>query len=427
MKLIKTINANTSAYAGNKRSFTDFSFKPSPKTDENGSELPPNKRYYVLRMLNFEGPDRTDYPFIQRNEHICFHRDSENKIVSVDRIVCPTTPWAKNKLYQSGEKIGKGYCPICEYSFEKNKEAWKVPGQVDRTSARLASDTKSVWTVYLPVYVVSDPHYQANNQHLRVLRLTGDAGKDALERLTTILNDYTNRGINCYNGEMGINIGFLCESVQKTRTNKNGEVSINKKTGQPYVYTENVITDIRPMLKKQYAYPEINDSAIEELDFDGTYGVAASKTELAAFLNRNWLDIGGGEDDFDDGAVSNSDFEAPSAQPSQTKAAESVESADAEFAEEVEVQDAADDDFENPGPQEAVDDDFENTVPQSTDDMIGSIIGKSVVKSSVSKGSSSNGASAAKKNKTAKVIPPSSESIRKAAESGSVDLDDLPF
>jgi len=425
MKLIKTINASTSAYAGNKRLYTDFSFKPSPKTDENGVELPPNKRYYVLRMLNFEGPDRTDYPFIQRNEHICFHRDSDNKVVGVDRIVCPSTPWAKNKLYQSGEKIAKGYCPICEYSFEKNKEAWKVPGQVDRTSARLASDTKSVWTVYLPVYVVSDPHYSANNQHLRVLRLTGDAGKDALERLTTILNDYTNRGINCYNGEMGINIGFLCESVQKTRTNKNGEVSINKKTGQPYVYTENVITDIRPMVKKQYAYPEINDAAIEELDFDGTYGVPATKAELAEFLNRNWLDIGGGEDDFDDGAVSNSDFEAPAASNTSEAAAEPTASTDTSSTED-DFEDSPSDGASKDTADDTADefDTTDSAEPQSTDDMIGSIIGKSAVKASVAKART---ATSTPKKSATKVIPPSNEAIRNEAANGSVDLDDLPF
>lgn len=406
MKLIKTINTATSAYAGGKKTFVEFSLKPSPKYDDNNNEISPNKRYYVLRMLSFEGPGRTDYPFIQRNEHVCYHRNAENKVVSVDRIVCPTTTWAKNKLYQRGEHIERGYCPICQYSFEKNREAWKIPGQPDRTSIRLANETKNVWCVYLPVFVVSDPHYPNNNQHLRVLRLTGDAGKDALERLTTILNDYMGKGINCYNGDMGINIGFLCESIQKTRMNKNGEVAINKKTGKPYVYNENVITDIRPMVKKQYAYPEITDSAIDELDFDGMYGTPAAKDELAAFLNHNWLDIGGGEDDFGDSAVCNSDFESPStANAQQTAISPSNNTTIATNA----VDDEFSTDDSAPAAETAA-----KPSEQSTDDMIRGIIGASTVKSSVS-------------NSANHVIPPTAESIRNETATGAVDYSDLPF
>lgn len=427
IKLIKTINSNSSAYAGSKRSFTEWYLRPSPKTDENGNELPPNKRYAVVRFLNFEHGDRTDYPFIQRNEHICLKKDSDGKIVSIDKIVCPSTAWAKNKLYQQGEKIGKGYCPICDYSYEKNKEAWRIPGQVDRTSARLSTETKSVWTVYMPVYVVSDPHYPNNNQHLRVLRLVGDTGKAALEKITTVLNDLTERGINAYNGEMGVNIGLLCESVKKTKMNRKGEVSIDKKTGKPYTYTVSEITDIRPMVKKQYAYPDITDAAIEELDFDGTYGVPATRVELMDFLNRNWLDIGGGESDF--GGLSNSEFatdesnDSEATQPVDTSIAKQTVSTEAD---DDEVADA----FEPSTPQQQ-----SNSVESSSSDdedtadsLISGILGNSPVTSqSVKKTVQPNVGANQLSKTTAKVIPPNVEEVREAAAIGSADLDDLPF
>lgn len=385
MIAIKTINASLSAYSGSRKVNSTLTLRPSPKTDEAGNELPPNKRYYVLRILSYPGPDRTDYPFIQRNEHVCWHFDADRKCTGVDRIVCPNTQWAKAKLVQNGEKIERGYCPICEFSFNKNREAWKVPGQVDRTSARLADDTKSMWSVYIPVYVVSDPHVPSNNQHIRALRLFGDTGKQTLERLTKLLNEYTAQGVNCYNGEKGINFGFLCERVQKTRTNRKGEVSIDKRTGKPYTYMENTVTDILPMVKRQYEYPEINDSAIADFDFDGTFGVPANRSELIAFLNRNWLDIGGSESDFSS-TVSNSDFDAPSAAPAQARPAAQLDGTD---------------DFGVPAAPKAQ----KPVSEMTTDEMIDKVLGASP---------------------TAKIIPPTPESVRNDLDEEG-DPDDLPF
>lgn len=403
MIAIKTINASLSAYSGSRKVNNILTLRPSAKTDEAGNELPPNKRYYVLRILSYPGPDRTDYPFIQRNEHVCFHFDADHKCTGVDRIVCPSTQWAKTKLVQNGEKIERGYCPICEFSFNKNREAWKVPGQVDRTSARLADDTKSSWSVYIPVYVVSDPHVPSNNQHLRALRLFGDTGKQTLERLTKLLNEYTAQGVNCYNGEKGINFGFLCEKVQKTRRNRKGEVAIDKRTGQPYTYMENTVTDILPMVKRQYEYPEINDSAIADFDFDGTFGVPANRSELTAFLNRNWLDIGGSESDFSS-TVSNSDFDAPSAGPAKAipAAQPAAQPAAHPVAQPAAPSDGNVDDFGVPVASTAQ----KPVSEMTTDEMIDKVLGASP---------------------TAKIIPPTPESVRKEIDDGECDFSDLPF
>ena len=402
MKLIKTLNPTNSAYSGKQKNFTELTMRPSPKTDENGNPLSMNQRYYTLRFLSFEHGDRTDYPFIMRHEHIKYNMDANGKCTGVEKITCPTTEWAKNRLAKQGEPIGKGYCPICQYSFDKNKEAFAVKGQRDNTAARLAKETEKKWAVYMPVYVVNDPHYNKNNQHLRTLRLTDKEGFNKIvESLEYLMNE---KGLNVFNGEEGVNLAILVEKVSKNLTDKNGNPIINKATGKPYVRSENKITDIKASTKNLVAYPQITDKAIEELDFDGTYNVASNRAALTTFLNSNWLAFGASEDDFES---------VESAQPKTTD--DEWDTSTASVNKHIEQTETVD---EHIDANDTITVDAQPSF-QSTDDMVMSIIGAKPVAAN----SSTNQTSATVKPMT---MPINTEEVREEA-TNTAAFDDLPF
>lgn len=411
MKLIKTLNLTNSVYSGKQKRFTELTLKPSPKTDDNGNPLGMNQRYYTLRFLSFEHGDRTDSPFIIRNEHVKYVMDANGKCTGVEKITCPTTEWAKNRLAKQGEPIGRGYCPICEYSFEKNKEAFAVKGQRDNTAARLASETQKKFAAYWPVYVVNDPHFKQNNQHLKVLRITDKDGFNKLvESIEYVMNE---KGLNVFNGDEGVNFAILVEKVSKNLTDKNGNVVINKATGKPYVRTESKITDIKASTKNLVAYPQINDKAIEELDFDGTYNVASNHDALSRFLNSNWLMFGATEDAFEsvESATTASTKHEDDGRETPTETATVVAANTASAAKATAVTETAHDSktvemFDGSA-------DFSDKPTMSPDEMVMSVLGKSAE-------------TAAKSVAKPMQMPVNSDALREEV-TNSPDFDDLPF
>ena len=414
--MIKTLDLSNSVYAGKKKTFTEISFRPSPKNDPTtGEVLPPSKRYYVIRPLSFEHGDRTDFPFIIRNEHVFLQRNAENRVTGVETICCPNTSWARQQLIRQGEPVGKGYCPICEFSYSKNKLAWANKPNIDRVAEKLARDTKSVWAAYVPAFIVNDPHYPSNNQHLKVIRITDEEG--FLNRLIPAINDAISKGVNVFNGDEGANIWVLCEEVVKQRIGRDGQPSINKKTGQPYEYTMRCITDVRVATKKLYAYPDITDEAIKELHFDDTYGTASNRVALDTFLHKNWLDIGGSDADFEPDFEGGFEDAAPA-----TAAASKTAAAVAQTA-------APADDFGDDFGLEAGNGEPATSAqaagiaqtasvaaaapqaPVSVEDTITSIIGNSPVASGVKKAA----------------IAPSADAVREEISGGNASFDDLPF
>lgn len=410
MKLIKNLNLTNSIYSGKQKRFTELSMKPSPKTDENGNPLGMNKRYYTFRFLSFEHGDRTDSPFIIRHEHIKYVTDPEGKITGVEKITCPTTEWAKNRLARQGEPVGRGYCPICEYSFAKNKEAFAIKGQRDSTASRLAFETQRRFAAYWPVYVVNDPHYVQNNQHLKVLCVTDKEGFGKIvESIEYVMNQ---KGLNVFNGEEGVNFAILVERVAKTVTDKNGKVVINKNTGKPYVRYENKITDIKASTKNLVAYPQINDKSVEELDFDGTYNVAYNSADLTAFLNRNWLTIGAEESGFE--SVESTHESEPSASewsdPTSETAAEPKHAV--AMADDAPTADDAPAQVAPPNSEPKTED--ASAAAESADEMVRSVLGKNPQ------------TSASKTVVKPMQMPVDTDSLREEV-TDNADYDDLPF
>ena len=301
MKLINKLDETVekSLYSGQSTRLNEMYLRPVPKFDENGKELKKSERYYVFRLLYFTGDDR-NYPFIVRDEHTFMRRDFEGNVKEVKRICCPNTLWARKKIQ---EKVDRDYCPICKYSDEMYKDGWKnfkTLGQIDETSLRISKDTKRQWAVYIPVLVISDPIYKNNNNHFRVLRLAGDEGKATFVRIKEKILEANKLGVSVFNGEEGANIALLCERVTKVSTKKNGETVIDKETGEPKTYSATCVTDVQLLTKRLHSYNIVTEENLEKLAFDETYGVAATKDQLQAFLSENYLDNGASDSDFDD-------------------------------------------------------------------------------------------------------------------------------
>ena len=309
MKLINKLDdtLEKSLYSGQSTRSNEMYLRPVPKYDENGKELKKSERYYVFRLLYFTSDDR-NYPFIVRDEHTFMKKDFSGNIKEIKRICCPNTLWAKKKIQ---EKVDRDYCPICKFSFEQNAEGWKnykTLGQIDDTCLKTARETQRQWAVYIPVLVISDPLYKNNNNHFRVLRLSGNDGKAAFTRISEIIKEANSKGISVFNGEEGANIAMLCEKVQKISMKKNGEPIIDKDTGEPKTYMANCITDVQLMSKRLHSYNIVTEANLEKLAFDETYGVAATKEQLQAFLFENYLDNGASDSDFDEEFGSEDDF-----------------------------------------------------------------------------------------------------------------------
>lgn len=448
MKLINKLDetANmTSLYSGQSQRSNEWYLRPVPKYDENGKELKKSERYYVVRLLYFTGEDRNT-PFIVRKEHTFFKKDFEGNVKEIKRICCPTTSWARKKIQ---EPVDKDYCPICKYSYEQNIAGWKNfrnLGQIDTACLDMSKETERVDAIYIPVLVISDPIYRNNNNHFRVLRLAGEEGMSTYKRICEIISEANRKGVCVFNGEEGANIAFLCEKVEKVSKKRNGEVNIDKNTGEPKTYKVNSVTDIRLLDKKLHSYNNVTEENLEKLMFDEIYGAVATKEQLSMFLNENYLDNGAADVDMDDEfgpdesepvtknvvttakkttAVAESEDDDLAAQEDdadefddvgETEATEAAESEESQY--DVGETEDEDDEFENESPRDAIARITKGKVSTAASNKVAAAVMGDVVKKSPVKKSKI----AMKKQVD---ISMDTEDIRD--RSLDIDPDDLPF
>lgn len=372
MKLIDKLEERdeTSLYSGQVSHNYEMYLRPAPKTDENGKPLKAAQRYYVFRLLFFTSDDRKNYPYIVRNEHVFYKKDFSGNIKEVKRICCPTTPWARSKIQDT---VDKDYCPICKFSFEQKSEGFKnfrTLKQVDKICLEASRNSERVWAAYMPVLVVSDPNRSANNNHFRILRLSGKEGKRTFDMIEAERKRIQNKGLTVFNGGEGVNIAILCEKCEVVATNNKGEPVIDKETGEPRTYMANCVTDVRALEKRLHSYDIVTEANLEQLRFDETYGVPsiATKDQLSMFLSENYLANGAtdedfGEDEFSDSGENDTPINiAKSATVNETEVSNGELEEDEEdnsknptdIAETEDEQDEDEDDFENESPRDAI-------------------------------------------------------------------------
>ena len=303
MKTITKLD-DSSAFSGVHKKNNEIYLRPISAVDENGNQRDLKDRCYVFRLLGFSDDNglRT-YPFIVRYEHQHFIYDANGKCTSMLRIVCNTSEFVRSSYPEVSRD-----CPICKYSMDRTRDMWRDRKHPDRVAGDLARDSKKIWAVYIPVYVINDPTYEGNNKHAKVLRLSGDEGKKTYERLVAMINEQLatkdaagnpKKSVNVFNGGSGVDLLMLCDKVSRVMTNKKtGAPVIDPATGKERTYMQNAVVDMRFLTKRMREYPAINEEMFRSLDFDNIYATPATDEELQSYMHANYVDID--DDDFED-------------------------------------------------------------------------------------------------------------------------------
>lgn len=419
MKTITKLD-DSSAFSGVHKKNNEMYLRPISEVDENGNKRELKDRCYVFRLLGFSDDNglRT-YPFIVRYEHQHFQYDDNGKCTGMMRIVCNTSEFVRSSYPEANRD-----CPICKYSMDRTRDMWRDRKHPDRVAGDLARDSKKVWAVYIPVYVINDPTYEGNNKHAKILRLSGDEGKKTYERLVAMINEQLStkdavgnpkKSVNVFNGALGVDLLMLCDKVSKVMTNKKtGAPVIDPATGKERTYMQSAVVDMRFLTKRMREYPNINEEMFRSLDFDSLYATPATDEELQAYMHANYVDID--DDDFsedDDFGENLADDEEELPQVNVTVGDLTKDDEDLDF----------DSDAEASKTEKRVSEEFSDKTEDDDDETV-----ESAIQSIIGKPKTTNKQVQAPvvSNKVTMDIPKNTETLREHT-SDVIDLDELPF
>lgn len=228
----------------------------------------PPKEYYRFRLLGFKSAksDR-DFPFITRYKHEVWVEGQDGKR-HTESVVCPVTPFVKAKW--NGDPMND--CPICRFA-NANFVAWKQSGWKDRESAKKNKEFGRKFEALIPVYVVNDPNYQQNNGHFRVFAFTD---KDQYKQFIDLVQAKSREAV-VFNGKNALDFYIRYETVEEVL-----------RSGQPneYVWKHPVLKQMG-FTNKPYDIPQITKEAIDDFQFDESFYVASTMSELEDFYNRH--------------------------------------------------------------------------------------------------------------------------------------------
>ena len=120
--------------------------------------------FYRVRLLAFNSKDmrRTD-PHVTRMVHSAWTTDPNTGKKRLIKLPCSRlTPWVEV------EGNRKSSCKICSY-MNSQWTIWNESGKSDKTACANASKMKPKFEAIVPVYVVNDPNYDANNGKCKVI------------------------------------------------------------------------------------------------------------------------------------------------------------------------------------------------------------------------------------------------------------------
>lgn len=234
-----------------------LSLKPCPENDP--------KAFYRFRLLNFANKNSTrDYPFIEKFTHTIWGKTEDGKPMIESSVVCPVTKYV--------EWVGDRYeCPICKYA-NNNFIAYKESNYKDRVSGEKNRKFSRKFEAHVPVYVVNDPNYEANNNKFKVITFTD---KDKYNEFKELVNAKL-RETSVFNGNASVDLCLRVDRVTETAN-----------AGQPNEYTWSR-TVISKMIfsSKPYELPAITKEAVDEFPFDEQYYISSTKEELDQFYNK---------------------------------------------------------------------------------------------------------------------------------------------
>lgn len=233
----------------------------------------PNE-FYRMRLLWFRDKSSRTGPFIERYIHTYWETKVENdgkeKWVSY-QIVCPTSKfveWQGNPFDD---------CPICRFS-NNNFISWKESKYTDKIAGRHARGFKRAWEALVPVYVISDPNWDKNNQKFRVLSFSD---RDTYNRFRRIIIDaQQNKKLNVFNGVDAVDFVIRAEKVTKVK---------NEGTEKEYTYNA---VEVKQMgfSKTPYTIGDITAENIEtQFPLAELYYTGPTLNELKTFYKKYCL------------------------------------------------------------------------------------------------------------------------------------------
>lgn len=238
----------------------------------------PEKEYYRFRLLWFkDGTDRK-LPYVERYMHNMWIRtDDKNEL---KQIVCPTTSHVRSQW------AGNPYedCPICRFSAN-NYIAAKESGFKDKIAHTNYKQFRRNFTASVPVYVVNDPVYDANNGKIKVFSINDKAIFDKFKRMIV----ERNKSNAIFNSADALDFLIRVDVVQKSYTDRNGET---------VTYTKQEIVQMG-FSNKPYTIEAITKAAVDEFPFADLYYSAPTLDELKTFYKKHCLHAAHDDDDVD--------------------------------------------------------------------------------------------------------------------------------
>lgn len=225
--------------------------------------------YYKFRLLGFKSriTDRSD-PFIERYVHQHWETDPETKKRSLaDSVICPVTP----HVHVDGNKYEA--CKICAYD-RMNFAAWKESGWRDRESAKKHKEFGRKFEAIIPVYVINDPTYEANNGKFRALVFNDKKFYDELRKKIR----EQSLTASCFNA--GKCVDFYIHMTEKEEVCNEGQAN-------EYRYKTKVF-DKWGFTKAENAHEiaAITPEKCDDMGFDDEYYVSSTEEELNAFYAK---------------------------------------------------------------------------------------------------------------------------------------------
>lgn len=225
----------------------------------------PEKEYYRFRLLWFNDNTDRNTPFIERFVHTVWTKNGDKNVVH--SISCPTTAHIKKNW--PGNPFDD--CPLCRFA-NNNYVVMKESNYKDQTAKDNHKTFKRRFQAIVPVYVVSDPMYDANNGKFKVFTFDDQDIYDKFKKLV-IERGATAKVLNGTNA-----LDFLVRADNVPKVLRAG-------TPEQVDYTKKEIVQMG-FSSKPYDIPAITPEKIDEFPFGQLYYHSPSLEELKAFYKE---------------------------------------------------------------------------------------------------------------------------------------------
>lgn len=259
--------------------------------------------FYRFRLLWFTDSTERKVPFVERFIHGVWTKNGDKNTLTT--IACPTS--AHIKKHWAGNAYDD--CPICRFAGN-NYIAMKESNYKDQVAKDNNKMFKRKFQGIVPVYVVNDPVYDANNGKFKCVTVDN---QEIFEKFKALVIE-RNAASQVFNGVNALDFLVRVEDVAKV-----GAAG----TDHEFTYTRKEIVQMG-FSKKPYDIPAINKEAIDAFPFGQLYYNSPTLDELKAFYKEFCLHAV--NDDVDMDSLSDVSAVKPATDKPESKAESKPES-----------------------------------------------------------------------------------------------------